>query len=103
SNNNEEEKEKLKAKILEFKNSTNIYQKRAYQEKELEIKQLLESLEISSTQIVNTQKQKPSFFRKEIIIPLSLGVVMLLAIGLIVIRKRRLKKIKSLKYKKYGK
>ena len=88
--NQEEKIEKIKKELLELENSTNVYKIISYQKYKSKIEKLLKNLETHSTQIDNSQK--PSLFRKEIIIPLSLGVIILLVVGLIVIRKRRLKR-----------
>ena len=89
---NKEKIEELKAEILKFKESKNIYKIVSYQKQELKIEQLLKKLETNPAQM----KKELIFLRKETIIPLCLiiGIVMASAvmIGSSKIRKVRTKK-----------
>ncbi|KLL02041.1 MAG: hypothetical protein MRERC_5c067 [Mycoplasmataceae bacterium RC_NB112A] len=86
---NKYSEEELEKKTLEFKNSTNIYKKAAYEKNKTKIEQLLRELKNSSVQTNDYQKRNSSF-RKEVIIPVII-IGMLVSVLAVVIRRNNSK------------
>lgn len=87
-NGSDNERKEAKKKLLEFKDSTNIYQKVAYEKQKTKIEKLLKGLSHSVPKNPNASQSIPWHY----ILPLFL-VGVLVIIGVMVVRLRRKKKV----------
>lgn len=83
----EGELKKIKKGLYNFSLSTNVYQNKAYKNKENDVKNMLNKLENYSVQNNATQPSK-GLFRPEIVIPVVL-LVALTMVAVVIVRRRK--------------
>jgi hypothetical protein len=91
----QDELKRVQEGLRNFKLSTNIYQQGIYKEKENDVNQMLEKLENYSFQNNTTQQQNKSGFRPEIVIPLVLLAVVVVAGVIMIVRNKKQAKVKA--------
>src|SRR6185369_11132333 len=82
------ELKKVKEGLYSFRHSTNVYEKKIYQDKEQDVLQALDKLENFS---VDNTNQPSGLFQPKVIIPVVLVALVLTAAVVVIIRNRRRK------------